>query len=141
VVTASAAGWQEDASVLAVDIGTGGPKVGLVSLAGTIAGHKHTAVPTDLPPDGGATQDAGQWRDLIRDSARRALASGVADPASVAAVWCTGQRASTVPVDAEGIPVGPCQLWSDTRGGIHSRAVIAGPVAGYDPVALVRWIR
>ena len=37
--------------------------------------------------------------------------------------------------------MGPCQLWSDTRGGPHSRGVIAGPVAGYDPVALIRWIR
>ena len=141
MVTASAAGRREDAWVLAIDIGTGGPKVGLVSLTGTIAWHEHRAVPTDHTPGGGATQDAGQWWDLICDSARRALTSGVVDPASVTAVSCTGQWASTVPVDVEGMPVGPCQLWSDTRGGPHSQDVIAGPVFGYDPVALVRWIR
>ena len=56
-------------------------------------------------------------------------------------VSCTGQWASTVPVDDRGVPVGPCQLWSDTRGAPHSRGVIAGPVAGYDPVAVMRWIR
>ena len=140
-MTPSAGRRREDTWVLAVDLGTGGPKIGLVSLTGTIAWHEHRAVPTDRTPDGGATQDADLWWSLICDSARRALASGVVDPASVTTVSCTGQWASTVPVDAEGIPVGPCQLWSDTRGGPHSRNVIAGPVAGYDPIALVRWIR
>lgn len=141
MVTASAAGRREDTWVLAIDLGTGGPKVGLVSLTGTIAWHEHRAVPTVHSPGGGATQDAELWWELICDSARRALASGVVDTAAVVAVSCTGQWASTVPVDAGGMPVGPCQLWSDTRGGPHSREVIAGPVAGYDPVALVRWIR
>ena len=98
-------------------------------------------VATETTSDGGATQDAGQWWELIRTSARRGLAGGHVDPARVVAVSCTGQWASTVPVAADGVPVGPCQLWSDTRGAHHSRRVIAGPVAGYDPVAAVRWIR
>jgi len=77
--------------VLAVDLGTGGPKIGLVSLTGTIAWHEHRAVQTDRTADGGATQDAELWWSLICDSSRRALASGVVDPASVTAVSCTGQ--------------------------------------------------
>ncbi len=132
---------REDAWVLAVDQGTGGPKVGLVSLTGSIAWTEHLPVPTAHITDGGATQDAGLWWDLITSSARRALSSGVVDPDRVVAVSCTGQWASTVPVGADGVPVGPCQLWSDTRGGHHSREVIGGPVAGYAPVAAVRWIR
>jgi len=127
--------------VLAVDLGTGGPKVGLVSLTGTIAWHEHRPVPTRTGPGGEATQDAGLWWDLVRDTARRALASGAVDPGDVVAVSCTGQWASTVPVDAAGLPVGPCQLWSDTRGAPHARAVIGGPVAGYAPAAVLRWIR
>ena len=127
--------------MLAVDLGTGGPKVGLVSLTGAIAWHEHTSLPTAFGADGAATQDAERWWNVIRDSARRALASGEVDPSEVVAVSCTGQWASTVPVDEGGTPVGPCQLWSDTRGAPHSRAVIAGPVAGYDPVAALRWIR
>ena len=120
---------REDRWVLAVDLGTGGPKIGLVSLTGTIAWHEHQAVPTRLGPGGEATQDAGLWWDLVCGSARRALASGVVDPGRVVAVSCTGQWASTVPVDVAGIPVGPCQLWSDTRGAPHS------------PVTALRWIR
>jgi len=134
-------GPRDERWVLAVDLGTGGPKVGLVSLTGVVAWHEHRPVPTRLGPDGEATQDAGGWWDLIRQSAGRALASGVVDPGRVVAVSCTGQWASTVPVDAAGVPVGPCQLWSDTRGARHARGVIGGPVAGYAPVAALRWIR
>ena len=127
--------------MVAVDLGTGGPKVGVVSLTGVIAWSEHLAVPTDVGPDGSATQDASQWWDLICDATRRALDAGVVDRSRVVAVSCTGQWASTVPVDVAGMPVGPCQLWSDTRGGPHSRGVIGGPVAGYAPLAALRWIR
>jgi xylulokinase len=137
----TAAGRGDDRWVLSVDLGTGGPKVGLVSLTGVIAWHEHHAVPTRVGPGGEATQDAELWWALVTDAARRALASGVVAPADVVAVSCTGQWASTVPVDAAGVPVGPCQLWSDTRGAPHSRAVIGGPVAGYAPAAALRWIR
>ena len=140
-MTTATPGGRGDAWVLAVDQGTGGPKVGLVSLTGTIAWTEHLAVSTVHSADGGATQDADRWWDLITASARRALGSGVIDPGRVVAVSCTGQWASTVPVGPDGVPVGPCQLWSDTRGAPHSRGVIAGPVAGYAPVAALRWIR
>jgi xylulokinase len=140
-MTAGPRGPREDCWVLAVDLGTGGPKVGLVSLSGVIACTEHLPVPTQLGPDGEATQDAGLWWDLIRGAARRAVGSGVVRADRIVAVSCTGQWASTVPVDAGGLPVGPCQLWSDTRGGPHSRRVVGGPVAGYSPVAAVRWIR
>jgi xylulokinase len=127
--------------VLAVDLGTGGPKVGLVSLTGVIAGRHHQPVPTHHSPGGGATQDAGQWWDLIRESARQLLGSGVVTPEQVVAVSCTGQWASTVPVDAGGDPVGDCLLWSDTRGGPFVRRIVGGPVGGYSPLAILRWIR
>jgi xylulokinase len=139
-VTGATFAGREDAWVLAVDLGTGGPKVGLVSLTGTIAWSEHQAVTTQTGPDGRATQDAGVWWDLVRGAARRALHAGVVAPERVVAVSCTGQWASTVPVDAAGVPVGPCQLWSDTRGGPHSRRAVGGPVAGYAPRAALRWI-
>ena len=67
------------------------------------------------PPRRGAVQDANEWWDAIVDATRRALASGVVDPANVVAVSCTGQYASTVPVDGAGVPVGDCLLWMDSR--------------------------
>lgn len=127
--------------VLAVDLGTGGPKVGLVSLAGRIAWAEHHAVETRFGDGGAAEQDAQLWWRIIVDAARRGLASGVVDPASVVAVSCTGQWASTVPVDGAGTPVGPCVLWMDTRGGRYAKELIGGPVSGYDPRLLYTWVK
>jgi xylulokinase len=126
---------------LAVDLGTGGPKVGLVSLTGEIAWHDHVAVTTDRHPDGGATQDADAWWTAVCALARRALAAGVVRPEQVVAVGCTGQWASTVPVDGAGRPVGECVMWMDTRGGRYTKRALGGPVAGYAPRPLVTWIR
>jgi len=127
--------------VLAVDLGTGGPKIGLVSLTGVTACSDHVAVETRHLPGGGAVQDAGEWWRVVRDTARALLSGGTVDPASVVAVSCTGQWASTVPVDASGSPVGDCLLWMDSRGGPYARSVVGGPVLGYKPSAVLRWVR
>ncbi len=129
-----------DLYVLAVDLGTGGPKVGLVSLTGTIATREHLPVVTRRPAGGGATQDASEWWGLIRDATGRAVDSGVVAGPDIVAVSCTGQWASTVPVDAAGQPVGDCLMYLDCRGGPLVQRVVGGPVAGYAPVALARWI-
>src|SRR6186713_3663694 len=88
---------REQRFVLAVDLGTGGPKVGLVSLTGRIAWQDHLAVATRHLPGGGAVQDAEEWWRLVADASRRALASGTVAPESIAAVSCTAQWASIVP--------------------------------------------
>jgi xylulokinase len=126
---------------LAVDLGTGGPKVGLVSLAGTLAWSDHVPLPTRVLPGGGAVQDADEWWRVTVDATRRALASQVVRPDQVVAVACTGQWASTVPVDAGGRPVGECVLWMDTRGAKHARLAFGGSVSGYAPVPLWRWVQ
>ncbi len=139
-MTGSAAPARDERYVLAIDLGTGGPKVGLVSLTGAIACNEHLPVSTHKTPDGAATQDADQWWQLVRASARRAIDSGVVARNRIVAVSCTAQWASTVPVDAAGHPVGDCLLWSDTRGGPLARSKVGGPVAGYSPLAAARWI-
>jgi xylulokinase len=126
---------------LAVDLGTGGPKVGFVSLSGRLAWSTHRQVKTEFLPRGGAEQDAAVWWDVIRDAVREGLAAGAVDAQRIVAVSCTGQWASTVPVDANGEPVGPCIMWMDTRGGHHVRKRIGGPVVGYAPRAILTFIR
>ena len=127
--------------VLAIDLGTTGLKVGLVSTTGEIAWTADTQLATNWLPRGGAEQDADEWWRLITDAARTGIASGTVDPASIVAVSTTGQWASTVPVDDQGIPVGPCILWMDTRGGRHVRKRIGGKVSGYKAKAIATWIR
>ncbi len=127
--------------VLAVDLGTGGPKVGLVSLSGLVSWSDHIAVGTRLIPGGGAVQDAEEWWHVIADASRRAMSSGVVRRDQVVAVSCTGQWASTVPVAEDGHPVGDCVMWMDSRGAPHSRRAVGGPLSGYAPMALWRWVR
>lgn len=127
--------------VLAIDLGTSGLKVGLVSLAGPVAWTAGAALATSLIPGGGAEQDADDWWRLIRQACRSALSSGLVRPESVVAVSVTGQWASTVPVAADGRPVGPCIMWMDSRGGPHARRRFGGPVSGYAPRPALTWIR
>ena len=137
----SAAAGSRSGVCLAVDLGTGGPKVGYVRFTGEILWHDHQLVPTAWLEGGGASQDAAAWWELICDAARRGLASGALEPDEIEAVSCTGQWASTVPVDASGEPVGECVMWMDIRGAQYSRKVIGGPVAGYAPRPALQWIR
>ncbi len=125
--------------VLAVDLGTGGPKVGLVTVGGELRWWEHTEVPTEVGDGGARTQDAELWWQVIRASVRRAAEA--VDCSRVTAVGVTGQWASTVPVDDTGAPVGPCILWSDTRGAPYSRKLVGGAVAGYSPKPLATWLR
>jgi xylulokinase len=130
-----------DRYVLAVDLGTGGPKIGFVSLAGKVAWQDHVKIETRWIGSAGAVQDAGEWWAAICDATRRGLGSGAVVAESVVAVCVTGLWASTVPVDEAGEPVGDAQLWMDSRGGRYSKKVIGGPVAGYAPRPAMQWIR
>ncbi len=132
---------RDERFVLAVDLGTGGPKVGLVSLVGQVAWQDHIAVNTRWLDGGGAVQDAEEWWQIIVEATRRAMAAGTVHPGQVVAVSVTGQWASTVPVDEQGRPVGDCLMWMDTRGGRHVQRAVGGPVAGYAPAAAATWIR
>jgi len=130
-----------DRFVLAIDLGTTGLKVGLVSVSGEIAWTDDTQLHTELLDGGGAEQDAAEWWRLVCDAVRRATTSNVVAVHDIIAVSTTGQWASTVPVDERGEPVGPCILWMDTRGGRHVRRRLGGPVAGYKARAIATWIR
>ncbi len=60
-----------DPHVLAVDLGTGGPKVAVLASTGRIVAHAFQAVGIDLTEDGGAEQSPQAWWDAIVASARR----------------------------------------------------------------------
>jgi xylulokinase len=130
----------DDGVVLAVDLGSGGLKVGYVTLGGSVLWWHHEWIPTTY--DGPAvTQDAHGWWAAIVRAARRGLAeSGVAG-GRVVGVGVTGQWSSVVPVDADGVPVAEAVMWNDERGAGRSADLIGGPVAGYNPRTVLTWLR
>jgi xylulokinase len=103
--------------VLAIDLGTGGPKVAVVSTSGAVEAWAHRPVTTTFLEHGGAEQDPHEiWAALVA-ATHEALAVWAGDHRRFVAVAVTSQYMSTIPVAADGRAVGPCILWMDTRGG------------------------
>lgn len=128
--------------ILAIDLGTGGPKAALVDERGHILAHEFEATPLDIPGDGAAEQDPDGWWSAIGDAVRRLLTGGHAPVESVVGVAITSQWSGTVAVDAEGRHLYPAVIWMDSRGAKYMPELISSriSVAGYNPRRLPRWL-
>ncbi len=124
-------------SVLAIDLGTSGPKVGLVGSDGTVEAVEFEPVPLLLQPGGGAEQRPEDWWAAIGRAARRLPAR------EIRAIGVTAQWAGTVAVDGGGAPLAPAVIWMDARGAVPAQRLAGARmrVAGYDPRKLARWVR
>jgi len=109
--------------VLAIDLGTGGPKVALVEAGGRVVTWASEPVATLVLPGGGAEQDAEAMWTAVVVAARRVLGRCATAP-PVVAVAVTSQYMSAVPVRGDGTPTGPCVLWMDTRGSASNLALL-----------------
>ncbi|HEY3843903.1 MAG TPA: FGGY-family carbohydrate kinase [Acidimicrobiales bacterium] len=133
----------EDTYVLAVDLGTGGPKVAVIAATGRIAAHAFEKVGVSLGEDGGAEQLPEDWWRAIVTSAQRALAESGVAPERVVGVGCTAQWSGTVAVGADGEAIGPAIIWLDSRGATAVKETVRGAVnvQGYAASKLTRWVR
>jgi xylulokinase len=111
-------------TVLAVDLGTGGPKVALVGEDGIIAAHTARAVRTRVVPPDHAEQDPEEVWGATADAIREVVARAPDAARSVVGVICSSQFSSIVPVDAAGRPVTDLILWMSRRGAPHSRHIL-----------------
>jgi xylulokinase len=130
--------------VLAVDLGTGGPKVAVLSATGRVAAHAFEAVGIHLTEDGGAEQSPQEWWAAVVGSARRALQESGVPPEQVVGIGCTSQWLGTVPVDGDGAAIEPAIIWMDSRGARAVREKVRGAavnIQGYAPSKLARWVR
>jgi xylulokinase len=62
------------------------------------------------------------WTAIV--SATRSTLAAAQPVPLIVAVAVTSQYMSVVPVDADGMPTGPCVLWMDTRGGEHNLSLL-----------------
>ena len=109
--------------VLAIDLGTGGPKVALVDADGHTLAWRSRPVATTFLAEHGAEQDPNEMWSAIVEATRATLAAVDSMP-PIAAVAVTSQYMSTIPVAADGTPTGPCILWMDTRGADHNLTLL-----------------
>jgi len=127
--------------VLAIDLGTSGPKVALVTTHGEVVGRSTESVDLILLDGGGAEQDPHEWWTAIVTATRATLAQ-VPD-AIVRAVSVTTQWSGTVAVDSQGEPIGNAIIWMDSRGAKYLNEVTAPgkiKVQGYDPRRARKWV-
>jgi xylulokinase len=129
--------------VLAVDLGTGGPKVAVVAATGRIVTHAFEAVGITLTEDGGAEQSADDWWSAVVRCGRAALAESGVAVERVVGIGCTAQWSGTVAIDGSGAAIEPAISWMDSRGAHAVRERVRGAltVQGYSPSKAARWVR
>jgi xylulokinase len=129
--------------ILAIDLGTSGPKVALVSLRGDILGSAFAETPLLLLPNGGAEQKPDHWWSAIVKATHDLLGHKLVSVDDIAAISCTSQYSSTVAVDKDGRPLGNAINWMDTRGARYVREITGGVVRiqGYGIRKLWKWVR
>ncbi len=121
--------------MLAIDLGTSGPKVALVGEDGRLAARAVRRVPTQVVPGGGAEQDAAEiWRAVL-DASSQTLAQADVPRDAVIGVVCDSHYFSLIPVDADGNALMNCIVWMDQRGAPYTMAIY-----GREPDSLGRWI-
>ncbi len=132
-----------DPHILAIDLGTGGPKAAFVDLRGRIVAHQVETTRLILEPPDGVEQDPDDWWRAITAAVTRLVASAPAEARSLIAVGVTCHWSGTVAVDHEGHAIGNAIMWMDSRGAPQVARAVGGRVnvMGYDPRRLARWIQ
>jgi xylulokinase len=129
--------------VLAIDLGTSGPKVALFTLDGDFVDGEFAPVELRMSPGGGVEQRPADWWDAIVAARARLSERGAVEPDDIAIVSVTAQWSGTVPCAVDGTPLHDAIIWMDSRGAPQVERIVGGPlrVAGYDPRKLRQWIR
>jgi xylulokinase len=117
--------------VLAIDLGTGGPKVAVVDETARVVAWRSQPVATTFvdaaPGSTGAEQDPHELWRAVCTASRQALATADKQLGAlplIIGVAVTSQYMSLLPIDGQGRPTGPLILWMDTRGAEHNMSLL-----------------
>ncbi|MBI4933742.1 MAG: hypothetical protein HY828_07690 [Actinobacteria bacterium] len=106
-------------AVLAVDLGTTGIKVAVVTPDGRVRGMAGEVIPLQFVDEVGAEQDPHLWWAALGRCSRRSIAESGVSGGDIRLVAITSQYTSTTAVDASGMPLGNTIMWMDGRGSRH----------------------
>ena len=102
--------------VLAIDLGSSGPKVALFSDRCQLVAQTSRTTSTFLTPDGGGEQDPAEWWQSTTDAVRDLVGRRLVPVERIVAVSCASQWSVTVPVDRQGRHLMNAIHWTDSRG-------------------------
>ncbi|HAX68001.1 MAG TPA: xylulose kinase, partial [Anaerolineae bacterium] len=128
--------------ILAIDLGTSGPKVALFSLQGEMIGSDFQENRVLLLPNGGAEQSPAEWWGAINTVIKRLLGKRLVPNEDIHAIAITGQWSGTVAVDRAGNALGNAVIWMDSRGEPYIKKIGEGliKIADYGISKLFRWV-
>ncbi|MCE5210579.1 MAG: xylulose kinase, partial [Deltaproteobacteria bacterium] len=129
--------------ILAVDLGTSGPKTALISVYGDVVDSEFQDTPIILLPGGGAEQDPEGWWNAIMSTSQKVLKKGLVPPEDIVAVSVTTQWSGTVALDQNGRHLMNAVIWMDSRGSESIKEILEGPVKieGYPVQKLITWMK
>ena len=132
-----------DPVILAVDLGTSGVKVALITVHGQVLGWETEPVKLIVTHDGGVEQSPEEWWGALLAAGKRLLRRELVPAPEIRAVCCSTQGEGTVPVGRDGRALTNCILWMDMRGAPHLKTQFKGLVNldGLGVANLPRWIR
>lgn len=133
----------KESVILAMDLGTSGMKVALITVGGKVLGWDSEPVKLILTQNGGAEQDPQEWWQAFLKAAGRLVARGLTPTDNIIAVCCSTQGEGTIPVDHNGNALMNCVLWMDMRGERFLKQQFKGliNVTGAGLANTLRWIR
>ena len=136
-------GKAPDEYVLVIDLGTGGPKAGLVDAEGNVPACTSAPVQLFFLPGGGAEHDPAEWWASIKTCVQQVLRDSGVPKESIIAVAVTSCWGVTLPVDEQGQPLMNVMSWMDLRGAPYTRQLVRGfpSVQDYQLTTLMGYIK
>jgi xylulokinase len=133
---------QSSKYILVIDLGTGGPKVGLVDQEGKVASSTSAPVQISFLSDGGAEHDPAEWWSTITACVKKVIQVSGVSPATIIAIGVTSQWSVTLPVDEKGEPLMKAMSWMDGRGAPYNREIVKGfpNIQGYQLSTMLKYI-
>jgi xylulokinase len=129
--------------ILAIDLGTSGPKSAIISVRGGVISSAFEPNKLDLLPGGGAEQNPMEWWETIQSTCKKAIATSGVNKDDIVGVGCTTQWCGTVAVDQAGEPLMNAITWMDSRGKKYIREIVDGliKIDGFGLNRLLKYIR
>lgn len=134
-----------DYAILAIDLGTSGAKVSIVTLDGLCLGWTLEKVPLILAGNGGAEQDANDWWRAISAAVVHLISKDTIRRDRIIAICTSSMGEETIPVDCDGNALMNAMTWMDLRGAEAIREQLKGWInplgMGYGIQNVLKWIR
>ncbi len=133
----------EGSYILAIDLGTSGPKVAVTTAQGQVVDGASHSTQLNLIEGGGAEQDPEDWWRAIVAATKTLHERGAVDPQKIEAIGVTAQWAGTVPIDKDGNALQDALIWMDSRGSRYIDEITGGllKVEGYAARKIYKWVR